>query len=622
MHGFVWHLDLEGASTSNDATSEIERAGHARRWRSPDGSLTVDVLGDGGRASWHFEPEPGLGVVIDGTLYNRERLWSELGGAGKHDTAAALVLQAYLRWKEELLSRLDGDFAFVLFDARTREVFAATDPAGKRPLFHHHRKGKVLAFGTDLERLASRCGLDPRIPESRLLEPLFNSEVLVHYGPEVAGVERLMAARMCHVDAAGMRTTRYWAPGATRPALRANDIGGWIEGLRELMHAAVRKRLADGVRAGVQFSGGLDSSAVLALAGTMVPDDRVRAYAVVNRDDPGCPETRAIDHVLAQAGVASVVINVAHAREAAAQALTVAADAPRFVLGRNGFMLLFIAMANASGVGAIMNGYDADALFDESDYFERLLRAGKPARVLANARRQDRLAYEPWMLSKVRRMRLLGHLPGWLRTRLQQARRQWSEAAQLRAALLSDATVQALDLRTRLRAATELTRAPRPPDEPLPTDMFVHAWVHEGVARYADVFSRSGVDERCPFYDRALMDFAAWIPLELRLRNGHPKWLLRKAMAPYLPREVIWRGDKYHLGSHFDRVMLQPVLEQVVRDFRGSGPAVAAYVDRGRFLAEAKRWQAGAIEAVWNLKMLLLLENWLGRNADKVRWGS
>ena len=91
-------------------------------------------------------------------------------------------------------------------------------------------------------------------------------------------------------------------------------------------------------------------------------------------------------------------------------------------------------------------------------------------------------------------------------------------------------------------------------------------------------------------------------------------------ISPLLPDEVIWRGDKAHLGAHFDREMLQPVLEQVIRDFRGTGPAIAPYIDRGRFLQEAERWQSGAIEAVWKLEMWLLLENWLQCNSAKVAW--
>ena len=141
------------------------------------------------------------------------------------------------------------------------------------------------------------------------------------------------------------------------------------------------------------------------------------------------------------------------------------------------------------------------------------------------------------------------------------------------------------------------------------------------VGRFHARSRQNGIEMRCPFLDRDLLEFVAWVPLNLRMRNGRLKWVLRKAMNPHLPHAVVWRGDKLHLGSHFDRVMLRPVLDKLVRDFQGSGPAVAPYIDRKRFLLEAERWRSGAIEAVWNLKVILLLEHWLRYNHTKVVFG-
>lgn len=95
-------------------------------------------------------------------------------------------------------------------------------------------------------------------------------------------------------------------------------------------------------------------------------------------------------------------------------------------------------------------------------------------------------------------------------------------------------------------------------------------------------------------------------------------------MNPYLPHDVAWRGDKLHLGSHFHRVLLRPVLDRTVRAFsdpRSGGPAIAPYVDRARFLEEAERWRGGEISGVWALAYWLALEHWLQHNADEIAWG-
>ena len=595
-----------------------------RQWQSPDGGLWLAAWGAEHRGTftgWCVDAEAGLVLVADASLYDRDGLQSALGLAGPVLDAPTLLLRGYQRWGEGLPQRLDGDFAFVVCDLRKRCVFAASDPMGMRPLFHRLLPGGGFAFATAPEALAACTGLDARIPESRLLEPLFNAEQLAHFEPEIAGIQRLLAAQWLRADARDVQVQRYWTPGQTRPALATADMDGWVEALRWHLGEAVRKRLADGVRAGVMFSGGLDSSAVLALGCGYVSAGRLQAYSVLDRGNPACPETRAIDRVLAATGVPATCIDVADMQAQAAGALDALAASPRFVSGRNGFLPLFDRMAAASGVDVMMNGVDADALFFYEDLLERQIRAGGYAVALRCARKQDRMAGEAWMVPLVRRLRYTAHLPPVVRNGVRRWRGRASEWPRLHAALLRTDACEALGLRARARRHLALLRRPPPPAGGLPTQTLHGAVNLDGIGRFHARSRHFGVEMRCPFLDRALIDFAAWIPLELRLRNGHLKWILRKALTPHLPHAVAWRGDKFHPGSHFDRVMLQPVLEQVVRDFHGSGPAIGRWIDRERFLAAAQRWQAGQIEAVWELKMLLLLEHWLQHNADKVAFG-
>lgn len=599
-------------------------AGNQRVWRSPDARLTLTTWGHPHSAceiGWHVDDAAGLVLVADCTLYDREQLAAALGLAPWAGSSAELLLQAWLRWGGAMLERLDGDFAFVICDLHARKLVAAVDPMGMRPLFYRHEPGRRFTFATSQEVLAVQVGLDPRIPEHRLLEPLFNAERLAHFEPEVAGITRLWAARVCRVDAKCLHVARYWTPGAVNPGLADGDVAGWAEALRWQLDAAVRKRLADGVNTGLTFSGGLDSSAILALACGMVAPQRFTAYSVLDRGNPGCPETRAIDQMLAATGAVSVRIDVATMQAEAALARAVVARAPRFVSGRNGFLPLFDQMACESGVDVMMNGIDADAMFHYEGLVERMVLDGRHRDMLRDARKLDHLAGGAWMVPDLRRARLTARLPWPLRAGIRRVRGRLGESKLLHAALLRDDAAVRLDLRGRIRAHRRLVSSPAPPARTVPSAGLVNPYTLDGIGRFQQRSRHFGVEMRCPFLDRALIDFSAWIPLELRMRHGRLKWILRKAMSPYLPHNVVWRGDKFHLGSHFDRVMLQPVLEQAVRDFSGSGPAIAPYVDRTRFLQQAAHWQNGAIEAVWELKMLLLLELWLQHNADKVAWG-
>ena len=82
-------------------------------------------------------------------------------------------------------------------------------------------------------------------------------------------------------------------------------------------------------------------------------------------------------------------------------------------------------------------------------------------------------------------------------------------------------------------------------------------YISTGIERYNRVASLFGIEPRPPFADRDLIQFQAWMPIDLRLRDGHLKWVLRQAMAGLLPDPVRWRTDKQHIGFRFSQVQVQ-----------------------------------------------------------------
>ena len=589
-------------------------------WRSPDSVLVIAAQGAGtrGAACWHLLADAGLAVVADCTLYGREHVVSALGLEHWSGNDAELLAYAYLRWGDGMLSRLDGDFAFVVGDWRNRKMFAATDPMGMRPLFYRHVAGERFAFSTSPESLAVWCGLDPRIPESRLLEPLLSMEELAHLRPEIPGISRLPAAHACHVDDIGVRLRRYWTPSCNRPDLRESDTAGWVEGVRWRMAEAVRKRMVDDARYAFTLSGGLDSSSVLALACRLRPIDGITAYSALDRGNPGCPETLAIDSMLAATGAPSVQADVANPESYAADALIAMAGTPRFILGRQGFLPLFDALAATSGATVMMNGLDADALFHGQDLLEHWIHRGQYRLAVRDARKEDRLLGVASQVPHVRKTLVKAMIPSGVldvlrgvRSRL--ARNRHANLLDMDAVLWTHLSCQQHEQRRLLHQPHRM--------RDLPISSMDSLTVLDSVGRYQARSRGFGVEMRCPFLDRDLIEFSAWIPLQLRQRNGRHKWILRKAMNPYLPHAVTWRGDKYHLACHFSRSVFQPVLDRIVRDFKGSGPAIAPYVDRDLFLREVPSWQAGSLDAIWKLNSLLLLEHWLQHNRDKVLFG-
>lgn len=572
---------------------------------------------------WSIDHAAGVTVFADATIHDPARLAERIGCGHVPADVAELLLQAYLRWGGGLLDQIEGDFAFVIVDERNGVIFAACDPMGMRSLFYRLVPGKVFWFSTDQSMLGGLTGLDPRLPESRLLEPVLGIDDLAYCHPVIEGVERLQAAHLLRIDGGRSSLSRYWTPYARPPVVAPDDEDGWIEGLRWHLRDAVRKRVADGEQFGVMFSGGLDSSSVLALACSESGAGRIAAYSLVDRGNLACRETRAIDSVVAATGVPAVQIDLANMQAHVELALESAAHAAQVVDGRAGFIMLLTRMAMDAGVKVMSNGLDSDALFSFHDWLRRLISAGQYDVALSEARALDQvLGSHAWYETQVRRMRVAAVVPdGWLKP-IRSIRTYRGFGKVLSSVPLRRDVIHRFQLRQRLheraRVAGEMQVAARE----LPPSSMGSLSVVESAWRVGVRSTQLGGYMSCPFFDRTLIEFATWIPLGLRLRGGMHKWVLRKAMESSLPADVAWRCDKPHFNLQFDQLMLRPVLERMERAFRGSGPAMAAYIDRARFLKDAEAWRHGDLLAVERLQMILLLENWLGANSDRVAFGS
>lgn len=578
---------------------------------------------DANRAGVVFRHE-GLQIVADARLYGREELAKALGLRGSRDIGdPELIARGYQRWGNALPEHLDGDFAFVILDGARGGALVATDPMGVCPLFHRHARGQSFSFASRAPELARHLGMDARMLESRLLYPFVLIEELWHLHSRIVGIDRLLAGHACWVDAQGVKAWRYWRPEGNRPDLPRSDARRWIEETRSRLECAVRKRTEAGASMGVMLSGGLDSSSLLALAARCNPS--VRAYSLRDGTRGECPETRAIDRMLEATGVEHFCLDVATLSDRSEADLALLAQMPRFDYIFNGFMPILHARAVQDGVVEIMNGLDADSLFHEGDFNLRRMREGRYGEVARDARKLDRGLGIPFMVPELRRTYLSALLPESAKRAYRRLARGARQSGALRAALIRPEAVQRLRLHEAMSERARLCLSERTLASPELPATYMHVpTVLDGVERIEERASLFGIRLCTPFLDRELIEFAAWIPLEFRFRNGRLKWIFRRAMNPYLPHDVAWRGDKLHLGSHFHRVLLRPVLDRTVRAFsdpRSGGPAIAPYVDRARFLEEAERWRGGEISGVWALAYWLALEHWLQHNADEIAWG-
>jgi asparagine synthase (glutamine-hydrolysing) len=224
-----------------------------------------------------------LCIAFNGEIYNFADLRKDLAAKGqvfrsKSDTE--VILAAYREWGTDCLSRLNGTFAFALYDARRRLLFMARDRAGEKPLFYAPAQG-ALRFASELKGLMA----DPEFP--RRLDPeALDCYLAMRYVPGercmLQGVKKLPPAHALTFDLGSGQTRlwRYWRlpePGDSAAQGEA-DEGELLQELDSLLEAAVRRQLVADVPVGILLSGGVDSSLITAMAVRSAP--RVKTFTI------------------------------------------------------------------------------------------------------------------------------------------------------------------------------------------------------------------------------------------------------------------------------------------------------------------------------------------------------
>ena len=255
-------------------------------WRSSDGAivlghrrLSIIDLSPGGHQPMS-DAAAGCHIVFNGEIYNFQEIRDELSARGHAFRSASdteVLIEAYRAWGTQCLSRLNGMFAFVLYDEAKRLLFAARDRAGEKPLFYTHANGRV-AFGSELKALLTD-GAVPRRVDPWALDYYLAFGHVPFDRCMLAGIQKLPAAHALayDLDKNILRTWPYWTlPAASgEPAASVDDLTAMLE---QRLLDSVRMRLIADVPVGVMLSGGLDSSLVTAMAARVKP--RIKTFTI------------------------------------------------------------------------------------------------------------------------------------------------------------------------------------------------------------------------------------------------------------------------------------------------------------------------------------------------------
>lgn len=591
-------------------------------------------------------------LVADARIDNREELIRSLD---MHQAGpipdSALILAAYQRWGRGAPEKLIGDFSFAVWDDTRKTFFCARDPMGIRP-FYYYSTDRLFAFGSEIKALFCL----PEVP--RQLDEVQVAFFLDWFRAErertfYRGIRRLPAAHRMEMDATGIRMERYWQVDPEREVRYATD-DQYVEAFREHFEKAVHCRLRSAVPIGSALSGGLDSSAIVCTARRLMEPDR--PLHVVSATFPGMAEpyremndeSRYIETVTARDGIVPHRVKAdEHSTLDYLQRMFWYHDVAPF-----GFMYWMrwavYEKAHDQGVRVFFSGDDGDSVVSHG--YERfndlalegqwqaalaeldalgergnvsaarlssaylnprlaaLARSGRWGRWREGSRAISR-AYDLSLLGLMGRSVLDAYTPQRLVTLSRRMRGKRPSPS-----IVSDEFSRRIDLAERKR----LLPANHP--DPLPTARQLHALVLpspmlQHIMEVTDSMgSAFGIETRCPFLDRRLIEFSLAIPVEQKLAQGWTRLILRRAMEGILPPEVQWRVGKGDLAYNVVFRLRDRDRETLRRGLFDEPGVLEDYVDmdelrkiHGRFDApgfkharnDAARLYIAAVLALW-----------------------
>ncbi len=488
--------------------------------------------------------------VCNGELYNHRILRRDLeqrGHSFRTQCDVEVLVHLYQDHGLDFPPRLNGQFAFALYDRQRHRLMLCRDQVGIAPLFYTWLDGELL-FASEIKALLAHPGvvarLDPRGLDQILTFPGLKSPTTMFQG-----IHSLAPGHVLVVDDSGTRDHAYWDldyPAMGGGGKRHSD-DYYVDRLEKLLLDAVARRLDADVPVGFYLSGGLDSSLVGAMVHRLDPRRRFHSFSITFPQDD-------IDESRPQRLMAAALGTDHHEIHFPPTAIldrlrqaVVAAETP-LKESYNTCSLALSALVHDSGHKVVLTGEGADELF--AGYVGYRLDAAGP-------RRNDDDGLEA-MLEQEKRDLLWGD-QDFLYERGYHA---WRE---MRAPLYSADLAARLDeFDCTLQPAVDHDRLRgRHPFHQRSYVDFKWRMADHLLADHGDRVSYvNGVEARYPFLDADVVDFARTLPPDLLIRGGQEKWILRQVAQRYLPPSLANRekfsfvapGSPFLLAQNVDWV--------------------------------------------------------------------
>ena len=621
MCGIAGLFHLETAKPVAEA--RVRAMADAQAHRGPDGSgvWTAPGVGLGHRRLSIIDvagsPQPmhaadgQLTIVFNGEIYNFKELREELKRLGHIFTTSGdteVILHGYRQWGPQVLPRLNGMFAFAIHDAHTQQLFLARDRFGVKPLHYMMLADGSVAFSSELKGLLANPAVR-REPDVRAVEDYMAFGYVPDDACIVAGVQKLPAGSFLMLSRGKPlpQPSIWWDIDFSQ---RTNaSIGSLQEELRHLLHDAVASRMVADVPLGAFLSGGVDSSTVVAFMAEI--SAKPVETCSIGFDVGALDETQFADRVAARFGTHHRKRTVASDDFAAINILSNAFDEP--FADASALPTWRVCQLARETVTVALSGDGADEAFagyrrHKFQHAEERMRGLIPAGLRqgvfgAFGRHYPKADWAPQFLRAKTTFQSLARNGGEA-----YARSVGVTLPEQRSGLFTGAFQRSLSgHRAEDRYITAMANAPAREalDRAQYADMKI--WLPGDILTKVDRTSMNvSLEAREPLLDYKLIEFAARLPVSLRLSGGEGKWLLKKTMEGHLPADILYR-QKMGFVTPISAWFKGPLASEVADLATSSTLAETGWFDSATIAKAARDHKAGLADngrLLWQLVML------------------
>ena len=556
-------------------------------------------------------------IVFNGEIYNHPALRTELQGLGhtfRTQSDTECIVHAYEQWGDDCVKHLRGMFAFAIWDAPRRRLLLARDRVGKKPLYYAEHDGALL-FGSELKTLLRYPGF-PRDMEPAALHHYLTLQYVPDPLTAFRGARKLPPAHVLVCESGRITTRPYWDLDF-RQKEDLSDVPALREKVRAKIEESVRIRLMSEVPLGAHLSGGVDSGVIVALM-AQASSQPVKTFSIgfeeaaFNETDQARTvaekfHTEHHEFIVRPDALEVLEPLVEHFDEPFADAASI----PLWYLSKLTRQYVTVAL-NGDGGDEAFAGYQryyADGVADLYRYVPRFLRASFDAML----RPFGGTSGKPVERSPLAALRKLGHAA--THTSGSSVVRWGSYFTEAEKAALYTPDFAALlgASREPSHAAMERTYAAALAGNRLERTLYtdLHHYLPGALLVKADRMTMAhSLEARSPLLDHELLELAARLPPQWKVRGTTTKWILRDLFRDLLPEKAAARGKlgfSVPLGKWFAGPQLGAVREILLSD----GARLHRILRRDGISNLVEENRAGRADHGKKLWALLCLETWL-----------